>query len=79
MKRIVKRTHANGEVDYAVETNRLFGFIPCGWHTVSVTAYINFEHMTCDAVFSTYELARFYGGFTDKDKKIVKEEVMEEM
>lgn len=51
MKRIVEEKLLSGKTRYRVETNRIFGFIPCKWHTDS---FYDAEHdMTFEAVFDS--------------------------
>ena len=78
MKRIVKIYRRNGSMSYCVETNRIFGFIPCKWRIIS---YISNEWGDkCNAIFSNLEDAEqvlLYGRLrlpTDiMDKEIIKQ------
>ena len=54
MKRIVKETDSNGVGKYRVQSNRLMGFIPCRWHTIT---YYDLYGQVRDAVFDTYHEA----------------------
>ena len=76
-KRIVKRTLANGKIEYAVESNRLFGFIPVDWHVVTMR-YLADDgiDIVCDAVFDNYEEACLYAGFPIESREVVKGEVI---
>lgn len=58
MKRIVEETLHNGHKQYRVETNRIFGFIPCKWHTD--TFYDAKHDMTFAAVFHSIDEAYAY-------------------
>ena len=64
MKRIVEETLGNGNTRYRVETNRIFGLIPCKWHTD--TFYDGERDMTFDAVFSTIDEAYSHLGIVRK-------------
>lgn len=65
MKRIVKETLKNGEIQYRVETNRMFfGLIPCEWYTC-LTWYVTAkycEYVPCDAIFNTLREAQIFCG-----------------
>lgn len=60
--RIVKQTLANGDIQYAVQSNRLLDLIPVKWYTVY------------DGIFKTYEEAYRYAGSYYACQKVVKEE-----
>ncbi len=64
MKRIVEETLANETFRYRVETNRIFGFIPCKWYTD--TFYDGERDMIFDAVFSTIDEAYSHIGIIRK-------------
>lgn len=64
MKRIVAETLANELIRYRVETNRIFGIIPCKWCTD--TFYDGERDMTFDAVFSTIDEAYSHLGIVRK-------------
>jgi hypothetical protein len=69
MKRIVEEKLSNMSVRYRVETNRIFGFIPCKWHT---DTFYDAEHdMTFEAVFDSISDAYIHIGLnrdgTDPD------------
>lgn len=60
MKRIVEEKILNGKTRYRVETNRIFGFIPCKWYTDTV---YDAEHdMTFEAVFDSISDAYIHIG-----------------
>jgi hypothetical protein len=60
MKRIVEEKLNNMSVRYRVETNRIFGFIPCKWHT---DTFYDAEHdMTFEAVFDSISDAYIHIG-----------------
>lgn len=77
-KRIVKRTLANGNIEYAVESNRLFGFIPVKWHVITIIHDFGYGEIVTSAIFDSYREACIYGGFPLEDGEIVREEVVEE-
>lgn len=60
MRRIVEETLADGSVQYRVETNRILGFIPCGWHTDLVYDRKADSHFS--AVFDDLEDAQIHCG-----------------
>lgn len=66
MKRIVKETNSNGYAKYRVQTNRLMGFIPCRWCTLT---YWNRFDEAVDAVFDSYQEAL---AFASKEKRKVR-------
>lgn len=66
MKRIVEETLANKSFRYRVETNKIFGFIPCKWRTD--TFYDGERDMTFLAVFDTIDEAYSHIGVERKDR-----------
>lgn len=75
-KRILKQTLKNGDIEYVVETNRLFGFIPVKWHTDLI--YDGELDMHVGAIFTSYEEACVHAGFTIPDLEVVKSEIIKE-
>lgn len=75
-KRILKQTLKNGDIQYVVETNRLFGFIPGEWHIDLV--YDGELDTHFGAIFDSYEEACVHAGFTIPDNKVVKSEIIKE-
>lgn len=68
MKRIIKETDGNGYVKYGVQSNRLMGFLPCPWYTI--TYYNEFDEVV-DAVFDTFhEALRFIKPMKERVRKI---------
>ena len=60
MKRIVEEKLLSGKTRYRVETNRIFGFIPCKWNT---DTFYDAEHdMTFEAVFDSISDAYIHIG-----------------
>lgn len=60
MKRIVEEKLFSGKIRYRVETNRIFGFIPCKWNT---DTFYDAEHdMTFEAVFDSISDAYIHIG-----------------
>lgn len=51
MKRIVEEKLLSGKTRYRVETNRIFGFIPCKW--ITDTFYDGEHDITFEAVFDS--------------------------
>lgn len=69
MKRIVEESLLRGKTRYRVETNRIFGFIPCKWRT---DTFYDAEHdIMFDAVFDSISDAYIHIGLnrqgTDPD------------
>lgn len=64
MKRIVEETLGNGNTRYRVETNRIFGLIPCKWRTD--TFYDGERDMNFDAAFDTIDEAYSHIGIIRK-------------
>ena len=61
MKRIVKETLSNSEVQYRVQSNkRFFGLITCKWYTVDFfwNPTSSYDLIRCKAVFKTLEEAK---------------------
>lgn len=73
MIRIVKEEMSNGGTRYVVETNRLFGFIPCGWHTVNIPYPCGEDTIELPAIFGSEEEARRY---CQPEPYVVKKEVL---
>ena len=71
MKRIIEEWFADGQIQFVVQTNRLFGFIPCKWHTC--TFYDAERDINFDAIFSTKEEAL---AFIGQSKSIVERKVI---
>lgn len=67
MKRIVEEIFENGRRRYVVETNRIMGFIPCGWRTD--TFYDAERDMHFEAVFDSLREALVHLGVQDKPVK----------
>lgn len=66
MKRIVEEKLLSGKTRYRVETNRIFGFIPCKWNT---DTFYDAEHdMTFKAVFDSISDAYIHIGLNREGK-----------
>lgn len=64
MKRIVEEKLFSGKTRYRVETNRIFGFIPCKW--ITETFYDAEHDMTSGAVFDSISDAYLHIGLKRK-------------
>lgn len=77
MKRIIKETLDNGDIQYRVETNRcFFGLFKCKWHTDTCIHFYGDIEIRCAAVFNTLREAQIYCGIDPNP--VVKRQIIEE-
>lgn len=78
-RRIVKETLKDGKIQFRVETNKLFGFIPWKWHTDIQDIDYGYYVSRGPAVFYTLEDAKEHIEQTTWSKEknpVVKREIL---